>query len=241
MPRNPLRESTFRFKRFDIVNRDSAMKVGTDGVLLGAWVSVDGVARAVDAGCGTGLIALMLAQRGVGSVDAVDIDSVAVREASLNVAASPWPDAVGLYCADFVDWVASGADSVDLVVCNPPFFTETLRSGDDRRAVARHEGSLGIASLMSASVMVLNERGRLALVAPASRESEIALLAAGAGLYINRLTRVVSKMGKPPKRVLVELSRFNRAAAIDTLYICDETSKFSERYRELTSDFYLNI
>lgn len=241
MPRNPLRESTFRFKRFDIVNCDSAMKVGTDGVLLGAWVSVDGVARAVDAGCGTGLIALMLAQRGVGSVDGVDIDSVAVREASLNVAASPWPDAVGLYCADFVDWVSSGADSVDLVVCNPPFFTETLRSGDDRRAVARHEGSLGIASLMSASVMVLNERGRLALVAPASRESEIALLAAGAGLYINRLTRVVSKVGKPPKRVLVELSRFNRAAAIDTLYIYDETSKFSERYRKLTSDFYLNI
>lgn len=241
MPRNPNRESTFRFKRFDIVNRYSAMKVGTDGVLLGAWVSVDGADYAVDAGCGTGLIALMLAQRGIGSIDAIDIDPVAVDEASFNVAASPWPEAVRLFCSDFVDWVASVPASVDLVVCNPPFFTETLRSGDDSRAVARHEGTLGIASLLSASVAVLNERGRVALVAPASREGEIAMLAARNGLYINRLTRVVSKMGKPPKRVLVELSRSNRSAAIDTLYITDDKSKFSETYRELTSKFYLNF
>lgn len=241
MPRNPSRESTFHFKRFDIVNRHSAMKVGTDGVLLGAWVGVDGVSTAVDAGCGTGLIALMLTQRGVRRVTAVDIDPLAVDEASFNVAASPWPDAVELICADFVDWAASRAASVDLVVCNPPFFTETLQSGDTRRAVARHEGSLGVGSLIAASAAILNEHGRLAFVAPAARENEIAMLAAHYGFYMNRLTRVVAKTGKPPKRVLVELSHLNRPAAVDILYINDGTSGFSEPYRKLTSDFYLNI
>lgn len=241
MPRNPSRESIFHFKRFDIVNRRSAMKVGTDGVLLGAWVGVGGVSTAVDAGCGTGLIALMLAQRGVGRVTAVDIDLVAVEEASYNVAASPWPDAVELVCADFVDWAGSRASSVDLVVCNPPFFTETLQSGDNRRAAARHEGSLGVEPLIAASAAILNEHGRLAFIAPAVRENEIAMLSAHYGFYMNRLTRVVSKIGKPPKRVLVELSRLNRPAAVDILYINDVKSGFSESYRKLTSDFYLNI
>lgn len=241
MPRNPDRETTFHFKRFDVVNRHSAMKVGTDGVLLGAWAGVAGVRSAVDAGCGTGLIALMLAQRGVVDITAVDIDPVAVDEASANVAASPWPEAVTLWHGDFIDWAAAHPLSVDLVVCNPPFFTETLRSGDNRRAAARHEGTLGIASLLEASATVLNERGRVALVSPASRENEIAMLAAVSRLYINRLSRVASRPGKPPKRLVVELSRSNIPAVIETLYINDNTSDFSDAYCRLVSDFYLNM
>lgn len=217
------------------------MKVGTDGVLLGAWAGVDGVSTAVDAGCGTGLIALMLAQRGVGRIAAVDIDRVAVDEAAANVAASPWPDAVELHCADFIDWAAQRPGTVDLVVCNPPFFTETLQSADSRRAAARHEGSLGVSSLLKASATILNERGRVALVAPASREGEIALLAAQSGLSVNRLARVASKPGKPPKRVLAELSRSIGPTEVTTIFITDETGGVGEEYRRLTTDFYLNI
>lgn len=217
------------------------MKVGTDGVLLGAWVSVDGVLTAVDAGCGTGLIALMLAQRGVAHVDAVEIDSLAAEEARVNVAASPWAEAIEVSCGDFAEWVSALKKSVDLIVCNPPFFTETLRSDDLRRAMARHEGSLGVEPLMSVAASVLSDNGRLAMILPASREGEVALLAARSGLFLNRLTRVSANAHKPPKRVLVELSRLNRPLNVDTLRLRDESGGFSDSYRRLTSEFYLTM
>lgn len=241
MPRNYNRETSFRFKRFDVVNRLSAMKVGTDGVLLGAWVSVDGVETAIDAGCGTGLIALMVAQRGVSSITGVEIDPVAVEEARENVAASPWFEAIEVVRGDFAEWASSLGSPVDLIVCNPPFFTETLRSEDLRRAMARHEGSLGVETLLSVSTSVLSETGRLAMIIPAAREGEVAMLAARYGLFLNRLTRVSANMRKPPKRVLVELSRINRPVEVDALYLRDDSNGFSASYQKLTSEFYLNM
>lgn len=241
MPRNPDRETSFRFKRFEVVNRLSAMKVGTDGVLLGAWVSVDGVATAVDAGCGSGLIALMLAQRGVPSIVGVEIDALAFEEANINVAASPWAATVKVVCADFGKWVSEMDGPVDLIVCNPPFFTETLRSEDSRRAMARHEGSLGVGVLMSVAASVLSEKGCLAMIVPASREGEVAMLAARHGMFLNRLTRVSANAHKPPKRILVELSRCNGPMNLDTLYMRDQSGEFSHSYKLLTSEFYLNM
>lgn len=241
MARNPDRETTFRFKRFLIANRHSAMKVGTDGVLLGAWASVAGVKTAVDVGCGTGLIALMLAQRGVGDVVGVEIDEVAAREAQCNVNSSPWPSNVKIVNCDFVDWMPSCGMAADLMVCNPPFFTEKLHSEDSRRALARHEGSLGVSSLMKHSENILSPDGRLAFISPASRENEIVMEGVAHGLYVNRLARISACPGKPVKRILVEMMRRNAPIEVESIYLRDSNDEFSDRYKELVSDFYLNI
>ncbi|MDE7396594.1 MAG: methyltransferase [Muribaculum sp.] len=210
------------------------MKVGTDGVLLGAWADGSGCRSVLDVGAGTGLISLMLAQRYPGvSVTALELDSDAVDEATVNVAESPWSDRIHVVAGDFLSY----GDTVryDMIISNPPFFVDALKSGDTRRSLARHAGGLNYHVLIERALLLLNPGGRLNMILPAEFEEDIYFQASLNGLTASRMVRVFTRPSAPPKRILVEL--VNTTSGI----ICchDELVIGSEEYIRLTDKFYL--
>lgn len=229
----------FRFKQFYVRHDRCAMKVGTDGVLLGAWAPVTGDGlpvtgyRILDVGTGSGLIARMLMQRCEGAeVDAIDIDEAAVEQAKEN--------GVRAYKARLQDW---SRQLYDLVVSNPPYFQNSLKNPDKGREMARHTDTLSYEDLVRHSARLLKQGGCLALILPAEAEAEIRQLAATEDLYLTHATRVYSKEGKKPKRVLMafrfKISNFKSQIVEDSLVLENEHGGRSEAYQELTKDFYL--
>ncbi len=236
MGTNRNRESVFRFKRFEVKNELSAMKVGTDGVLLGAVCPVDGYVNALDVGTGTGLIALMLAQRSRSlHIAAVEIDPDAASEARMNVAASPWHDRITVVEGDFCTMLSEGfAERYDIVVSNPPYFATTLKSPDVSRAMARHETGLSYDTLVASASDLLTPHGVLVFISPADREDDITMSVALRGLHISRLISVYTKSGaKAPSRLIWIISMHSGVMCREAVYIG------SPEYCELTSDFYL--
>lgn len=238
--RNADRETVFRFKQFDVINRQSAMKVGTDGVLLGAWASSPGTS-VLDIGTGTGLIALMMAQRFPDvSVTAVEIDSIAAHEASENFMASPWAGRITAICTDFTTWNTEG-NKYDAIVSNPPFFTSGLRAPDSTRATARHCDSLPLRELLSHSASILNADGFMSMILPQELDNEIEFIAVTAGLYPSRRCHVATTPRKPAKRTLWEFSKTDGPCLLSELSISDGEGKFTSEYISLTRDFYLDF
>lgn len=241
--RNSKRETIFRFKQFSLSNNDSAMKVSTDGVLLGAWCPpVNG--HVWDVGAGTGLIALMLAQRGAQGVSAVEIAPLAAKEAMKNVSASPWPDRINTICGDICD-VCGILPRPDLIVSNPPYFVSSLKPADGARSLARHEGSLTYDSLIAIASHYLTDEGRLCMVSPADRRADIEWSTALHRLYVRRMTSVSTIEGKDPTRMLWEFGRTPAKLLEDSLAIRreagDKSGEYTEEYMDLTRDFYLNF
>lgn len=235
----------FRFKQFTVWHDRCAMKVGTDGVLLGAWCDVAASHRILDVGCGTGLIALMVAQRTAGdvTVDGLEIDAEAAGQAAENVARSPWSDRVYVTKADFLDVVAAGAaPRYDLIVSNPPYFEHSLLPEDEARLTARHTERLTYAALLQGAADLLLPEGRVALIFPASLYPAVNAQARRYGLYPRRLTWVSGRAGLPPKRVLVEWSR-GAASICGESHLAIETAplQWTPEYKALTRDFYLQL
>ena len=205
------------------------MKVGTDGVLLGAWCPKG--TRILDVGTGSGLIARMLMQRcPEAEVEGIDIDEAAVEQACEN--------GVKAYCSSLQNWQGS----YDLIVSNPPYFQNSLKNPDKGREMARHTDTLSYAELIQHSARLLQEGGRLALILPAEAENEIREIAARYSLYCTRATRVYSKETKPVRRVLLSFVMTtvrNDDMATDTLVLEDEKGGRSLPYQELCRDFYL--
>ncbi len=236
MGANRNREGVFRFRRFEVRNELAAMKVGTDGVLLGAVCPVEGCVNALDVGTGTGLIALMLAQRSESlRITAVEIDREAASEARLNVEASPWHDRIAVVEADFNKMVSEGfAERYDIVVSNPPYFSTELKSPDASRAMARHEAGLSYDTLVASAPALLTPQGVMAFISPADREDDITMSVALRGLHITRLISVYTKIGaKTPSRLIWIIATRPTPMCREAVYIG------SAEYRELTSDFYL--
>lgn len=258
--RNPDRETVFRFKQFDVNNRLSAMKVGTDGVLLGAWSSLPPEEKKplpetecasapvypsiLDVGCGTGLIALMLAQRcQQAHIYGIEIDNIAADEAFENFAASPWADRLSVIKGDFTTMPEIvGDQKFDLIVSNPPFFTNGEKSPDQARMAARHETSLPLSTLVETSCHLLSDNGHICIVLPVDREEELKYLAVVNHLCLSRLTRVSTVTTKPPRRILAELRRGSSMPTIlAQLHIHGADGGFSAEYTSLVKDFYLNF
>lgn len=223
------------------------MKVGTDGVLLGAWAMHNeqctmnnGQCAVLDIGTGSGLVALMLAQRfPTAQTDAIDIEPSAVEQARLNFSHSPWAERLNAHLAALQDWQPD--KRYDLIVSNPPYFRNSLKNPDKRRELARHTDSLPYADLLRCTSQLLAPQGTAALILPAETEDGIIRTAGGNGLYCSRLTRVHSKPGKPAKRILIEFSPTppETPPIPQTFHIESATSPRSEEYTEMTKDFYL--
>ena len=222
----------FKFKQFTIWHDKCAMKVGTDGVLLGAWAPSG--SRILDVGTGSGLIARMLMQRyPEAEVEGIDIDEAAVAQAKEN--------GVRAFQARLQDWKSDIGDCYDLIVSNPPYFQNSLKNPDRGRELARHTDSLGYEELIAHSARLLKEEGQLALILPAEAEEEICNLAARYSLFPTHITRVYSKETKPARRVILAFSRKNSIVGLieDSLVLEDEKGGRSAAYSKLCEEFYL--
>jgi tRNA1Val (adenine37-N6)-methyltransferase len=225
----------FRFRRFSVDDGRSAMKVGTDGVLLGAWALEGAPAPplVVDVGCGCGLIALMLAQRLPGvPIEAVDIDGPSLEDARANVAASPFAGRIALREGDFLSLPPFPEGTA--FVCNPPFYTEDTLPPDVRRAAARNSRALPLEDLVGRASC-----GTLSLVLPAALEGELLASAHAEGLHLRRLCRVRTTERKPPKRILAELGAAATEPQFSELVLTAPGGQRSEAYAALCREFYL--
>ena len=234
-----MKADLFKFRQFTVWHDRCAMKVGTDGVLLGAWASVDGAANALDVGTGSGLIALMLAQRNTElRVTGVDIDSDAVAQARENFLRSPFASRLTVLEADFTAPFPYDL-KYDVIVSNPPFYVEDVHSPDSRRNQARSESSLPFATLVDRAAELLSPQGKFDVVVPASAVPDIVLSASAHCLHLLRRTDVHTTERKPPKRTLLEFSRSDEPSVCSKLVIHDAAGGYSLQYRQLTQDFYL--
>jgi len=233
----------FRFKEFTIAQDRTAMQVGTDGVLLGAWTPLDTAPESIlDIGTGTGVIALMLAQRCDGqTIDALELDDAAYEQATDNFEDSPWGDRLFCYHAHLYEFVTEMDDTYDLLVCNPPFFENGQKTGDTARDQARFEEAMPFELLVSAAAKLLNPEGVFAVILPYSRKSEFLKLAAQVELFPFKITNVKGMAGKDFKRVLIAFSIKAKDMTEDELIIEKARHDYTDEYIALTQDFYLQM
>lgn len=233
----------FRFKQFSIAQDRCAMKVGTDGVLLGAWTSLDHEPESIlDVGAGTGLIALQLAQRSPAEViDALELDGDAYEQCVSNFEASPWGDRLFCYHASFGEFVDEIEDNYDLIVSNPPFYSEEVDSGIPSRDRARQNSSLPFSELIQGVAGLLSESGTFSVILPYREEDNFLTLAESHGLHPRRVCRVKGNPRLGFKRSLLELG-FSKVAPIgEELVIEDGRHRYSADYMALTREFYLKM
>ena len=227
----------FRFKQFCIQQDRCAMKVGTDGVLLGAWADVENAVRILDVGTGTGLIALMLAQRNENAaIDAIEIEENAAEQAAENAANSPWTNRITVFRQAFQDFFP--AEKYDMIVSNPPYFSRSLKNPDISKQLARHTDSLTPEVFFENAKRLLKPNGKLSLIFPA--EESLIKIAETEGFFCTRLTKVFPKTGAKEKRFLMEFSLLPILCIESEIVIENERRhEYSEEYKKLTTDFYL--
>lgn len=233
--------SHFHFKQFSIAHDKSTHKVGTDGVLLGAWVNLIDVQRILEVGTGTGVISLMLAQRTSDSVtiDAVEIEEDDAIQAAENVRTSPWPEKIKIHHKAIQDF--SSGKKYDLIVTNPPFFVNSWQPPQKKRSQARHAEQLTFEELLELSTKFLVDRGRLAVILPYQEGLKFIEQAAQFGLFCNRQCAFQSRDHKPIERWLLEFSRYPLEIQKESLVLYGQNDQWSGEYVRLTREFYLNI
>ncbi len=236
--------ATFSFKQFTIHQDQTAMKVGTDGVLLGAWAPIEHNPNSIlDIGAGTGLIALMLAQRSnAEQIDALEIDEAAYEQAVDNFENSPWSDRLFCFHAGLDEFMEEPEDEYDLIVSNPPFYTEDYTSGNEQRDAARFSAAMPFEDLVEAAALLLSENGIFATIIPHKEEQNFIALANQSELYPVKITRVKGTPTTEIKRSLLAFSRNQTTTpATDELLIETSRHAYTEEYIALTREFYLKM
>lgn len=244
--------SIFRFKKFSVVNERSAMKVNTDGVLLGAAMTLrQDDRRFLDIGTGTGTIALMVAQRvsemTAGSltlktvcIDAIDIDEPSASEAEANFKNSPWDGMLVAHNLPLDGFIATSPEGYDLIFSNPPYFEDSLTAPDARKSTARHTSEgLSYRDIFDFAAKHLSSDGRVALVLPAEQEAAVSRYARMCGLHLFRIVRVRTVPRKTPTRMIVEFSRIRSEEVEDTMLTIQNEGQYTEQYLSITKEFYL--
>lgn len=235
------KHSSFRFRQFEVSQDRCAMKVGTDGVLLGAWAPIHNASNAFDIGCGTGLIALMLAQRSANintHIFAIEIDQEAAGQAKDNIDHSPWHSRIELICTDVLQYAAP-MPQMDLIVSNPPYFANSLSAPDVARNQARHESTLGYETLIRIASEKLTPSGRLCMISPVGRADDILWYSELYKLPVALRIDISTIEGKRPSRILWMLTHQFTTTEYQSEYIKDLQGNFSPWFHKLTKDFYL--
>ena len=233
----------FDFKEFSVVQEKSAMKVGTDGVLLGAWTSIFHNPNAIlDIGTGTGLIALQLAQRSNAElIDALEIDDNAYEEAVTNFEQSNWSDRLFCYHASLAEFVDEIDDTYDLIVSNPPFYTDDFKSNNLERNKARFTESLSFEELIDSVTNLLSKNGIFSVIIPFKEEKYFIELALKNKLFPSRICRVKGNATSAIKRSLIDFSFNKTKIDFSELIIEIERHQYTNDYKELVSGFYLKL
>lgn len=233
----------FQFKEFSIQQNKTAMKVGTDGVLLGAWAQIKPeYFSLLDIGAGTGLIALMLAQKSNAEViDAIELNDEAYEQTVENFEQSDWGDRLFCYHASLQEFVDEIEDEYDLIISNPPFYTSTFKELSEDRAMARHTESLSYTELLEGTSKLLSEIGSCAFIIPFSEEENFIKIASEYNLFPNRITSVKGTENSPIKRSLLQLSFQETEIETNELIIEIERHKYTQDYIDLVKDYYLKM
>lgn len=236
--------SKFQFKQFSVDQDRCAMKVGTDGVLLGAWTPIKNNPFSIlDIGTGTGIIALMLAQRSnAEQIDALEIDEEAYEQATDNFENSPWNDRLFCFHAGLDEFVEEPEDEYDLIVSNPPFYSENYKSNSEQRDLARFQDAMPFEDLVEAADLLLSENGIFSVIIPFKEEENFLALANEYELYPIKITRVKGAPNSEIKRSLLAFSRNeNPDFPVDELIIETARHQYTPEYIELTKEFYLKL
>ena len=232
--------SYFQFKQFTIEQSNCAMKVGTDGCLLGGWFNCNGSNRILDIGCGTGLISIMAAQRCDALITGIEIDSKAALQARINADNSPWGERIEIINGDLLEYATDHC--FDTIVSNPPYFVNSLKCDDTSRTLARHSDSLDCRQFFKKCTELLAKNGCVSIVIPCDIMNEWEAAAAEQNLYPTRITFIKTTPKKAPKRVLIEF-RTNTIGECDenTLTLESSPGEYSDDAKRILSDFYLKL
>jgi len=232
----------FQFKQFTVQQNNAAMRVGTDGVLLGTWTQVENATNILDIGTGTGVIALILAQRSSATIDAIDLDEGAIADAQLNFRESPWNDRLTAVQSSLQQYTETASEKYNCIVCNPPFFNNAVKSKNENRAMARHTHSLSFDDIARGVSKLLDEDGCFSLVLPAEAEKEFRSIAANYRLFASKITRVKPKPSKTIVRVLMEFQFDAKMPITNELTLETETHhEYTLEFSEMVKEFYLKL
>ena len=236
-------EQPFKFKAFSVIQDKCAMKVGTDGVLLGAWVNIDpGLESILDIGTGSGLIALQMAQRSDAElIDALEIETNAFEQAVENFENSDWSNRLFCYHASLQEFEEEIDEKYELIISNPPYFNDSFKALKEDRATARHTGSLNFYELLSATARLLAEKGSCAFIIPFKEEENFIQITKNNGLFPSRITRVRGNSKSDLKRSLLQLISTDISPIINELTIELERHVYTATYVDLVKDFYLKL
>lgn len=235
--------TSFAFKQFVIHQDKCAMKVGTDAVLLGAWVLPNGSKHILDIGTGTGVIALMLAQKTEAHIDAIDIDEEAVFQAKQNVSGSKFMNQITVAHSSLQEYSKKCLKKYNLIVTNPPYFEQSLKSTDEQRSHARHADVLPFEELLDGVLKLLGEKGKFCLILPTLEAEKFRALAEKKGLHLSKLLRVKSRIDKDTdKRHLMQFEVKPTEFSEKTIAIeLEERHQYTQDYKDLTKDYYINF
>lgn len=221
------------------------MKVGTDAVLLGAWAKTYGVRRALDIGTGTGIIALMLAQKCGATIDAIDIDEASAFEAKENVSNSKWNDRIHVHHISLQDYTKLQDDKYDLIVSNPPYFSDAQPTTEESRTKARHTVLLPFSDLIDGAKKLLSKEGKFYVILPNIEGERFREMAEAKGLHLRRITRVKTTPEKTEKRFLMQFGFISKPQVSESTLIIEQDNlnaqHYTEEYKELTKEYYLNM
>jgi tRNA1Val (adenine37-N6)-methyltransferase len=234
-------EDIFHFRYFTVHQDKCAMKVGTDAVLLGSWVDPGDARRILDVGTGTGLLALMLAQKSDAMIEGVDIDQGAYLQARENFLLSPWYFQLTPVHASFQEFAVQATPGYDLIVSNPPYFQHASKPSGEARTAARHTDMLAYGELIDGVRKLLHPNGRFCVILPFKEGMDFLDLAQQRGLFCQRLARIKTKPGKPEKRVMIEFGYRFGVMTEEEIVIQEENNRFSDQYIRMTDEYFLNL
>lgn len=236
--------SIFKFKQFSVQQDKCAMKIGTDGVLLGAWCPIDNNPFSVlDIGAGTGILSLMLAQRSnAEQIDSLEIDEEAYEQCVENFENSPWSDRLFCFHAGLDEFTDEPEDEYDIIISNPPFYSEDFKTENSQRDLARFQDALPFEDLVEAADLLLSENGIFAVIIPYKEEEKFIDLCAEVELYPVKVTRVKGTPTSEIKRSLLAFKRYELSTlTADELIVEISRHQYTDEYIELTKDFYLKF
>lgn len=232
---------TFVFKQFIIHQDKYAMKVGTDAVLLGSWTNPGSAKKILDLGTGTGVIALMLAQRSDALIHALDIDENACNQARENISLCPWQERLTVIHSSAQEYAQKAPLKYDLIVSNPPYFEASTKALEEKRTLARHNDFLPYCELLNSVLKLLDKNGKFCVILPYKEGEQLRDLASGEKLYLTKMTRVKTRTDKTTeKRLLMQFEFVPKTFSESSIIIeKDKRHNYTEEYKQLTKDYYL--
>jgi len=234
---------SFIFKKFTVFQHKCAHKVGTDAVLIGAWAQAVKARSILDIGTGTGVIALMMAQRSKAEIDAIDMEKSSYEQALENAAHSPWHDRIKVHHASLQDFIKANSKKYDLIITNPPYFVDSFKAPDEERKHARHNDTLSFADLIEGVKKLLHDTGKFYIILPTKEALDFKVLAEKKGLFLAKRLRVKTKLvNDTEKRHLMQFG-FNEGPLSDQTLSIEKGGHhdYTDEYKLLTGDFYLHF